>query len=94
MRFLVRLGEDQQPAAHEQHLDVARLDAGVALDDGIDSVEAFAEVARDQHFPTAKAQHERGWCVFHAEIAVQCGHDKILFVGLASKRFKNITTTV
>ena len=71
----VCLGQDEQPAAHQQHLNVAWLNAGIALDQRIDRVEALAEVTRDQHFTAAEAQHERGGCVLHAKIAVQGGHD-------------------
>ena len=78
MRFLVGLGQDQEPAAHQQHLDMAWLDAGIAFDDRVDRVETLAEITRDQHFATAEAHHERGWGVFHTEGAVQCGHDKVL----------------
>jgi hypothetical protein len=54
--FLLCFGQDQEPACEQQDLDVARLDAGVALDDGVDGVEALAEIARDQEFATAEAQ--------------------------------------
>ena len=95
MRFLVRFRQNEQPAAAKQHFQVARLDAGVALDDRVDRVETLAEVARDEHFAAAQAQHERGRCVLHAEVAVKSGHDKVLFVGIVSiKRFQNSTTTV
>jgi hypothetical protein len=52
------LGQDQQPAAEQQHFDVARLDAGVAFDDRVDGVEALAEITRHQHFAATDAQQE------------------------------------
>ena len=95
MRFLMCLGENEQPALHEEHFNVARLDAGIAFDDRVDRVVALAEVTRDQHFAAAQAQHEGGWSVLHAEVAVKCGHGEIPFVGFALiKRFQNSTTTV
>src|SRR4051812_1898817 len=71
---------------------MARLDAGVALDDRVDRVEAFAEIAGDQHFAAAEAQHERGGSVLHAEGAVQSGHDDSFCsysVGQVTKEYHN-----
>jgi hypothetical protein len=53
MRFLVSLGQNQQPAAQQQHLDMARLDAGIAFDDRVDRVVALAEIARDEQLAAA-----------------------------------------
>ena len=74
----MRLRQNQQPAAEEQNLDMARFNAGIAFDERVDCIEALAEITRDQHFATAEAHHERGWGVFHTEGAVQSGNDKVL----------------
>ena len=94
LRRSVRLGQNHQPAAHQQYFDMARLDAGIALDDRVDRIEALAEVTGYQNFAAAEAQHERCWCVFHAERAVQGGHDDVLIGVVLVKRFQNSTTTV
>ena len=72
---LMRFGQDEQPTAQQQHFHVARLDAGIALDDRVDRVEALAEIARHQDLAATKAQQERRRSIFKAEGAVQSGHD-------------------
>ena len=42
----MRLRQDQQPAAEQQHFDMARLDPRIAFDDRVDRIVALAEIAR------------------------------------------------
>ena len=72
--LLPRLRQDQEPAAEQKHFEVARLDTGVALDDRVDRVEAFAEVTGDQNFAASDAHKKRCRSVFQAERVVQSGH--------------------
>src|SRR6476469_5554573 len=80
MRFLLRrslfgLGQDQQPAAEQQHFEVARHDAGIEFDDRVDCIEALAEITGDENLAEAEADQERSRCVFKAKRAVQSSHD-------------------
>src|SRR5437764_15457150 len=71
---------------------MAGLDAGVALDDWIDGVEALAEVARYDDLATTEADQERLRCVFQAEGAVQSSHDDPFFsssVGQVATEYHN-----
>ena len=62
-------GDAAKLAGSKVRLGVIMPMAGIFVDWGQHGL-IGAEIARDEHFTAAKAQHERGRCVLHAEIAV------------------------
>jgi hypothetical protein len=66
------LGQYDGPAVKQQHLQVTRIVAGTAVDDGVDAVLAFPYFAANLHFAPAYAQHETGLRLVEME-CIACG---------------------
>lgn len=66
------LGEHHGPAIKQQHLQVTRIVARAAINDGIDAVMIFPHFAADLHFSAAYTQHETRWCLIEIK-GIACG---------------------
>jgi hypothetical protein len=54
----VRFRHDYQPFAKQQYFEMASLDAGVAFDHGVASIEALVEIAADEQLTLAEAHQD------------------------------------